>query len=303
MSELSVGSGISTAVMKKDTSVTDHLARYVFNPMLRIDLTDRNITGAMSQSSIVQGHISNLVDCPYKVRDESSDMLLSQTSEDEFFNSPLTEHIHTAKNQADYLESSYSSKGVVVLHDLTGLSPDEVILIEEAVLGRHFDTVIELSRYLADSNAVKENLKNSGADKETLRLARKIVPALTNSVSQALKYATDWISESKAEIIGSRNNKAGKSSHDPFDMEMYRQTGLPPLKERDIDYADAANKAENSGNKELAEAIKLLAENVNSGDKKAEDNARVEVLEAQLAEMRQMIAALTQPAEKEDSKK
>lgn len=293
MSNLGAGSGISLTKMKKDTSVNDHLARYVFNPMLEIDLSDRNMTGAMSQIKVVQGHISNFVDCPYKIRDESSDMLLSQTAEDEFFNSPLTEVIHTARDQADYLQSSYGIKGVVVLEELTGANAEDVIEIEEAVFPVHIDTVIDLSRYLSDETAVKENIKKSGISGENLKLAKKIVPSLKKGVEQALKFATDWIAESKAEIIGARNSKAGKSSHDPFDMEMYRQTGLPPLKERDIDYAQAAEKAENSGNKELAEAIKLLAENVNKGDSNAAENARVKALEAQLEEMRTMIQTLS----------
>lgn len=280
------GSGISTAKIKKTNSVNDHLVRYVFSPMVGIALDDRNITGAMSKLFIMQGRIANLVDCPYKIRDESSDALLSQISEEEFNNSPLTEHIHTARHQAEYLGSTYGIKGLAVLEELTGVNEADVVEIEEAILPDYFDSVLELSKYLANPEAVKENIKKSGLAGENLKKAKKVVGTIASATTVALKFASDWLIESKAEIINARNGKAGKTSHDPFDMEMYRQTGLPPLQERDVNYADAQNKAVNNGNLELAEAIKLLSESTKSGDVNKEADAKINLLETQLEAMK-----------------
>jgi len=264
------GSGISTVKMKKTNSVNDHLVRYIFSPMMSITLDDRNITGAMSQIYILQGRIANLVDCPYKIRDESSDALLSQVSEEEFNNAPLTEHIHTARHQAEYLNSTYGIKGLAILEDLTGVNEADVVEIEEAILPDYIDSVLELSQYLANPEAVKENIKKSGLAGENLKKAKKVVGTIASATAVALKFATDWLIESKAEIINARNGKAGKTSHDPFDMDMYRQTGLPPLQERDVNYADAANKAADTGNLALAEAINKLSESAKSGDSNKE---------------------------------
>lgn len=294
---LAVGTGLSRASTKAKTSVNDHLVRYVFSPMLQIDLTDRNITGAMGQSKVVQGRITNFTDCPYKIRDESSDALLSGTNDDEFYNSPLTEHNHKARFQAEYLESTYGIKGLVILESMTGLDVELAQEIEEAILPDYMDTVLGLSRYFTDPEALKNNIKKAGLNPKSAALARKVSGEIQAGVNKAMAFATNWIMESKAEIINSRNNKAGKTSHDPFDMEMYRQTGLPPLKERDIDYADAQNKAEASGNKVLAEAIMKLAEANSGGNRESEAEAKLALVETQLAEMREMMAKFTQAQE------
>lgn len=283
-----VGAGISSIKLKKkDNEVSKHLARYLFSPLLSINLGDRNMTGAMSKLVFQKGRIANFEDCPYKVRDESSDVLLD--SETDSWDQPLVEKIHTAADQAFYLYSSYGERGVVNFEELIGFEPEDVVEIEQAVLPEYFDTVIELQQYLQDEARVKENIKASGISGTNLKAAKAVVKTLSVGTAMALKYASDWLMEAKAEIIQSRNGKGGKSSHDPFDAEMYRQTGLPILRERDVDFASAGQQAKEAGNDKLASALERIADHIAKGEEKEAADGKIAAMELQLGTINELL--------------
>lgn len=282
---LAAGGALGEDVEVEDVSqeVDWHLDRYVISPLFDIDMTDMNMTGAISIPTLIARRINRLKDVTYRVRDSSAEALLDSTIDIDAM--PLVNLVNTAYGQEQYVVGAYKEKGVRSLPDIKGRPVREIAAIEEVLLPEHFSTLLQFYGYVSGDEPEKR-IKESELSAPDKKTAKKILGVLREGSLVAGNYAQDILAETKAEIVNSRNGKAGKSSIDPMDNFLHEQTGIPRIVERDIQYQSISEAAKDGGNDKLAEAILKLADASGSNDQ----SEIIKKLQEQLAALTELVA-------------
>jgi len=229
-----VGAGLITNKQSLEHELTKQWVEYNKNhyvflpggcpPNGDLDLSDREL----SIKKVMRGRITLLVSHRYVDRNMTLEALVKLETEDEpeFLNVPKTAYDQAKELFDTYGAKGTSPRGLVILSSLTGKQPDFVQRVEEVLLPKIPDTLMDLAIYLRDVSA-----KNIAEVKDPVlaAVAKACHKEMLAACSDTYIIIDDHLQTMEGEQVDrSKPNGFGKAKIDRFDKYYYGQLKRDP---------------------------------------------------------------------------